>query len=117
MRTRISWNERKATIGGVTRTWNEWVAVNGLSQSIVKGRESRGYTFEEAVTRPKGYQKTMWNSDTLTIDGEIRTLGEWCERYGLRRSVYYDRVYKYGWDPVEAMVRPPKTRKTKEDKL
>jgi hypothetical protein len=58
----------------------------------------------------KDQARNRRNSHFITIDGEKVLLIEYCERYGLDRSVVYARL-KMGWRLEEAICIPTRPRK------
>lgn len=46
------------------------------------------------------------NNIIITIDGEAKTLAEWCEVYDVPYFTIWSRIKKYGRDPVEALTTP-----------
>lgn len=47
-------------------------------------------------------------SDThwITLDGERKSLGEWCEIKSIRYSLAMKRISEMGWSPEEALGLP-----------
>jgi hypothetical protein len=43
----------------------------------------------------------------ITIDGETKTLTNWANHVGLCKGTIEARIYRYGWDPVRAVLEPP----------
>lgn len=41
----------------------------------------------------------------VKMDGEIRSLVEWCEILDMKYKLVYSRIY-YGWDPIPALKTP-----------
>lgn len=48
------------------------------------------------------------NTITYTIDGETKSLSEWCEIYEMPHSVVYSRVHTMNWDVIRALNTPIK---------
>lgn len=42
-----------------------------------------------------------------TIDGETKTITEWCEQYGRSRGSVIGRINRYGFTPKQALTLPP----------
>ncbi len=42
----------------------------------------------------------------VTINGESRTIAEWCAKTGAKRNIVYQRIKK-GWEPSRALSDPP----------
>lgn len=45
----------------------------------------------------------------ITLEGETKTISEWCRHYGINRSVYVSRT-KRGWSIEAALTTPADTR-------
>ena len=48
------------------------------------------------------------NTIFITVDGETRSLSDWCELRGLNYNTVAGRILQYGWNPVDAITKPPK---------
>ena len=60
----------------------------------------------EWMTR-KELNRTGGNVKTLTIDGETKSIVEWSEITGIKRSTIWARINSYGWSPKEAVFGRP----------
>lgn len=47
----------------------------------------------------------------VEIDGINKSLGEWCQQYGMPFKNAYMRILKYGWDPLRALQTPVRKEK------
>lgn len=45
------------------------------------------------------------NNHRITINGETKTLGEWCKEYGINRKTVQSRI-SYGWKEDESLFIP-----------
>lgn len=45
------------------------------------------------------------NTRLITLDGETKTLAEWCREYRISKQLVIDRV-KRGWDEETAITKP-----------
>lgn len=50
----------------------------------------------------------------LTIDGETKTVSEWCRFYNINLHTYHGRI-RMGWDPKRAFITPSRGRIDKYD--
>jgi hypothetical protein len=79
----------------------------------------------DRIDNTKGYQadncrwvtplenkRNMSNNRLVTIDGETRIVAEWCEIFGVRPNVVYQRIYR-GWPQEEWFLnnQPRKRRR------
>lgn len=80
-----------------------------------------GWDVEDALTVPKrGIRKDRPPKKPsanppkkgLVIDGETRTVTDWCKVFGTNRDLALQRISR-GWDPVEAVKTPKKTEWSK----
>jgi hypothetical protein len=44
----------------------------------------------------------------VTLNGDTKTIAEWCALSGLRPFTVYSRINIYGWTPERALTTPPK---------
>lgn len=51
------------------------------------------------------------NNHLITIDGEIKTISEWADKYGISQQRVAARI-KRGWDEVEAVTKPTFVNRT-----
>ena len=96
---------RKATIGGVTKTWAEWCEEAGVDRLTVKNRMWHGKTFEVALQKPLKKGRDWWLKTPITINGETRTPDEWLALSGLSRMGAYQRLNR-GMKLEEALTKP-----------
>lgn len=57
---------------------------------------------------PKVNANNRGNSKFYVINGEKKTLTEWCEYYQISYSTVYARIESWGWDVKKALTVPPK---------
>lgn len=50
---------RYITINGRTQTLEQWAAEKGIGPDVIKHREGRGWTIEEAILIPKGGKRNV----------------------------------------------------------
>ena len=51
------------------------------------------------------------NNINITIDGETKTLAEWCNKNGLKKVTAFMRITRNGWSPELAVTTPPERQK------
>lgn len=49
------------------------------------------------------------NVRIIEIDGESKTLTQWCEQMGLNKNTFHSRIFK-GWPLREAILTPTRVR-------
>lgn len=96
------------TIDGVTLALNEWCKKYGISYSAAYNRIQRGWEPLNALTTP-----IVKSEIRLTIDGETHTLSEWCKEYQMPVKLVYERIFKYGWEPDDALKKELDTKKSR----
>ena len=83
-----------------------------LNRDIINQRINRyGYTNPELLLKKSltGYkQRTIF----ATINGERKSIVEWCEQLNLNYSSVYNRIHSYGFTPEEAITKPMKKQFT-----
>lgn len=87
----------------------EWSISNGYSDNLTLDRKNndKGYSPDNCrwVT-----SKTQANNTSrckfITIDGERKTMREWCDITGVNYNTARDRINRGHWDPVEAVTTP-----------
>lgn len=50
------------------------------------------------------------NNRTVTLNGETRTVTEWCAILGLSRNTVWARINKWGYSLEDALTRPKQDR-------
>lgn len=107
--------------GGENKTvCKEWLGENGF-KNFFEWAINNGYTDELTIDRidnTKGYSpdNCRWvtpkqncrnkrNNHLITIDGETKTLVEWCEQYNISETVVRSRI-RIGWDDIKSITTP-----------
>jgi hypothetical protein len=98
-------NARLITIEGVTDTMSGWARTRGLTVGCIAERLRRGMTPVDAVLMPRVPK------GPYTLNGESRTLNEWCEIFKISRSVVSSRLNQSGWTLEEALTTPTRTKR------
>ena len=94
------------TINNVTKPLSEWCDEYNMPISVVGSRiRVMGWSIEKALTTPITYPTDR--SSIVEINGEQRTIKDWCEYYGIARNTVYGHVRR-GMDLVSAITTPLK---------
>lgn len=48
----------------------------------------------------------------IEINGETKTLAQWCERYQINYDAVWDRIKRHNWDPLKALTIPVRNKKS-----
>lgn len=86
----------------------EWSVNNGYTEELTLDRIDVNRNYEPSncrwVTQKDQCNNTRRNI-VVEIDGETKTLKQWCEFYGLKYGTVSSRV-KRGWSPKDAVLTP-----------
>jgi len=95
------------TYKGKTKILTDWAKELGLDYKLLHLRITRSHlSFEKAI------QDDPFNR-LIEIDGDKKTISEWCQIYGTNPGTIRARIYA-GWDNKKAITTP--IHKKKEDK-
>lgn len=74
----------------------------------IERRDVNGdYEPKNCIWLPRAKQARNTRSTIrLTLNGETLALPDWCDRYGLRLGLVYDRIKVLGWSPERALTEP-----------
>lgn len=98
----------------VCKEWREsfeafekWAEMNGYKENLTIDRKDNNKGYEPGncqwATRKQQSSNTRYNH-YLTYKGERKTITEWSEKTGIKRSVLYERINKLGWDIEKALT-------------
>lgn len=59
----------------------------------------------------KEQMRNKRNTAWIVIDGNKKSLAEWCEIFGAAQRRTHARIFKHGWDPLHALTRAPMKRR------
>lgn len=86
-----------------------WVEASSIEKKLIKKHKDNSYNEQYAKVSPlKGktpnyeYTRTMW-----TINGETKSIDEWCKIYNVPRCRVHKAINKYGLTPLQALSFPP----------
>ena len=110
----------------VCREWNDfetflnWALNNGYKDNLVLKRidVSKNYCPENCCWASK--DELYSNKSTnhfLTLNGETHTIQEWSRITGIDRRTISKRINRDGWSVADALTKPIKKRKSKEELL
>lgn len=88
--------------------FSKWAFSNGYSEDLTIDRidNTKGYSPDNCrwVTMKQNCRNKR-NNHLITIDGETKTLVEWCEQYNISETVVRSRI-RIGWDDVKSITTP-----------
>lgn len=85
------------TYDGKTMILKDWARYLGLSYSMLHKRIKKGVPFEQAI-KPDCYGRLV------EINGEKKTVSEWCEFYNLNKGDVFSRINR-GWSREDALLK------------
>lgn len=69
---------------------------------------SKGYSPDNCRwVLPKEQQRNRTNNFMVEFRGEMKTLAEWCELFGVGYAMVYIRIKRRGWSIEKALTTPP----------
>lgn len=98
----------------------DWALMNGYQDKLVLKRINidKSYCPENCCWVTKSELSNNKSTNRfITFNGETHTLQEWSRITGLDRRVISKRIDKYGWSVEDALTKPVKQQKTKEELL
>ena len=86
-----------------------WTEAHFLEKELIV--KYKDHSYNEMYAKPsrlKGqkpnyeYPQTMW-----TINGETKSIDDWCRFYNIPRCRVHKNMKKYGFTPLQALTMPP----------
>lgn len=94
------------------KAFYDWSMSNGYSDDLTIDRINNNGNYEPTNCRwvtVKTQSNNRRSNHNVNINGETRTLTEWCESYGINYRTVQDRL-KRGWNVEKALTTPVDTR-------
>lgn len=95
--------------------FQNWALNNGYEDHLTLDRINNDGDYEPKNCRWATYKEQSHNSSAnrgITINGETKTITEWCEHYDIPYYVINNRINKYNWDYITAFTVPIRKAKT-----
>lgn len=95
--------QHSITINGVTKNLKDWCATYDITEPTVRARmKNEGMTWEQAITTPADKHRNQYH--ILTINGETKTLKEWCEFYNRKPATVLTNARRRGISVEEELA-------------
>ena len=86
-----------------------WSKKNGYSEQLTIDRIDVNGNYEPSNCRWVNRKVQMNNTrrnDFIEYNGEVHTLSEWAELYGIGNKTLFTRIHRLGWDIHRALNEP-----------
>lgn len=91
-------------IDGKSKTVEEWLEHFNINrQTVIKRIKEQDMTLVDALKTEK-YSIRKKSPQKIEINGETKTIDEWCDRIGITRGCYQNRISKMGMSPKQALT-------------
>lgn len=94
--------------------FQKWATENGYKNNLTLDRIDSDGNYEPSNCRwatRQTQQNNLRSNHRYTINGEEKTLMEWCKIYGVPHERTRNRVVNRGWDILDALTIPPFQRR------
>lgn len=88
------------TYKGVTKTATEWAEHFGVNPATFIARHKKGWSDEDIIEIPVNYNINI----VYTSFGIGFTISDWSKISGINRGTIYDRIFRLGWHPDNAVT-------------
>lgn len=91
------------------RPFYEWALANGYSDNLTIDRIDVNGNYEPSNCRwitMKEQCNNKTNNINVEYNGEIKTLKQWAEKYGVKYKLLHERYRRYGWEFERALLTP-----------
>ena len=94
--------------------FRDWANANGYREGLEIDREDNDGGYEPSNCRWVTHRQNNWNtrrSRLCEINGEIKSLAEWCEIYNMDYALVHWRIHHGRWDVEKALTMPRRVHK------
>lgn len=91
------------------QSFKDWAEENGYKDNLTIDRIDNNGEYSPENCRwatPKEQGNNKRNNHLIEINGETKTLSQWCDLYGLSSDLVKQRINKLGWSPLMAFTTP-----------
>lgn len=98
-------NNKIITFNGEIKTLAEWSEQTGIGYSTILHRIKAKWEMSEFLGYKERTHKRPGRRVLFTYKGEKKSLPEWADQFGIKRSTLAQRIYGYGWDINKALEK------------